>query len=60
VQDINVSTDSLIKIQRKVARKVKDHLKDSLKFDEYWMIFIKKDSLSEGGYFLNKFKATEL
>lgn len=59
-QDIDVSTDSLIKIQRMVAKKVKSRLKDSLQYDEYWMIFIKKDSLSEGGYFPNRFKATEL
>jgi hypothetical protein len=59
-QDINVSTDSLIKIQRKVAKKVKGRLKDPLQYDEYWIIFIKRDSLSEGGYFPNKFKATEL
>ncbi|RZK24823.1 MAG: hypothetical protein EOO43_07110 [Flavobacterium sp.] len=59
-QDINVSTDSLVKIQRKVAKKVKGRLKDSLQYDEYWMIFIKRDSLSEGGYFPNKIKATEL
>jgi hypothetical protein len=59
-QGINVSTDSLIKIQRKVAREVKDRLKDPLQYEEYWLIFIKRDSLSEAGYFPSKFKAAEL
>lgn len=57
---LNVPPDSLKNIQKKVARKIKDRLKNPLQYQEYWLIFIKKDALSEGGYFPREFKATEL
>jgi hypothetical protein len=67
-KDIQVNKDSLLRIQRKVASKVKGRLKDPLQYDRFYIIFIRRDTTkvlnstrtSEKGLFPHSFKATEL
>jgi len=59
-QNTDISKDSLIKVQEQVASKVKGRLKKPLQYEQYYIIFIKRDSTSEKGFFPHIFKAREL
>jgi hypothetical protein len=67
-KDTQVTKDSLVRIQRKVASKVKGRLKDPLQYDQFYIIFIRRDTTkvlnsirtSEKGLFPHIFKATDL
>jgi hypothetical protein len=73
VQLINVeilpaNNDSLVKIQKKVARKIKNLLKDPLQFKAYEVFIINRDTVknllgtitSEEGISHNRFNASDL
>ncbi len=73
VQLINVeilpkNNDSLVEIQKKVARKIKNLLKDPLQFKAYDVVIIKRDTVknllgtmtSEEGLSHNRFNASDL
>ena len=67
-EHIPSSEDSIIKIQKKVATKIKSFLKDQLQFDEYKVIFVKRDTARalsatithEEGMFTHTFRAADL